>query len=90
MIGLFVRVWDCWHQGQREEAWDIFTQMLPLIRFELQPGLGVSAMKHNLKAAGIIQSSRVRHPTSTLDKEALGELEFLRIRVERIASSVAR
>ena len=90
MIDLFVRVWDCWHDGRREEAWDIFTQMLPLIRFELQPGLGVSAMKHNLKAAGVIKSSRVRHPTSSLDREALGELEFLRGRVERMASAATR
>lgn len=90
MIGLFVRIWDCWHSGAREEAWDVFTQMLPLIRFELQPGLGVSAMKHNLKAAGIIKSSRVRHPTATLDREAVAELEFLRRRVERISSPAAR
>jgi len=90
MIDLFVRVWDCWHAGRREEAWDIFTHMLPLIRFELQPGLGVSAMKHNLKAAGVIKSSRVRHPTSSLDREALGELEFLRGRVERMASAATR
>jgi 4-hydroxy-tetrahydrodipicolinate synthase len=90
MIGLFVHVWDCWHQGQREEAWDVFTQMLPLIRFELQPGLGVSAMKHNLQRAGIIQSAYVRHPTSELDRDALGELEYLHPRLERIASAVAR
>jgi 4-hydroxy-tetrahydrodipicolinate synthase len=83
MIELFVRVWDCWHDGRREEAWDIFTEMLPLIRFELQPGLGVSAMKHNLKAAGVIKSSRVRHPTATLDREAVSELEFLRKRVNQ-------
>jgi len=81
MIGLFVRVWNCWQHGRREEAWDIFTHMLPLIRFELQPGLGVSAMKLNLKAAGIIKSARVRHPTSTLDREAVNELEFLRRRL---------
>ena len=90
MIDLFVRVWDCWRQDRRDEAWDIFTQMLPLIRFELQPGLGVSAMKHNLKAAGIIQSDRVRHPTASLDREGLGELDFLRRRVERISAAVPR
>ena len=90
MIDLFVRVWDCWHSGDREEAWDLFTQMLPLIRFELQPGLGVSAMKHNLKAAGVIKSSRVRHPTATLDREAVAELEFLRGRLERISSTATR
>jgi 4-hydroxy-tetrahydrodipicolinate synthase len=85
MIDLYVRVWDAWHDGRRDEAWDIFTQMLPLVRFELQPGLGVSAMKHNLKAAGIIKSARVRHPTSNLDREALAELEFLRQRLRSSA-----
>jgi len=90
MISLFVRVWDCWHAGQREEAWDLFTQMLPLIRFELQPGLGVSAMKHNLKCAGIIKSAGVRHPTSALDREALGELDFLRKRLERVSPATLR
>ena len=90
MIGLFVRVWDCWHAGQREEAWDLFTQMLPLIRFELQPGLGVSAMKHNLKCAGIVQSAYVRHPTSALDAEAVGELEFLRKRLEQVTPAALR
>ena len=90
MIGLFVRVWDCWHGGGRDEAWDIFTGMLPLIRFELQPGLGVSAMKHNLKSAGVIKTACVRHPTSALDREALGELEFLRNRMERIFSAALR
>jgi 4-hydroxy-tetrahydrodipicolinate synthase len=80
-IDLFVRAWDLWHAGQKEEAWDVFTQMLPLIRFELQPGLGVSAMKHNLQAAGVIKSARVRHPTASLDREALAELAFLRTRV---------
>ena len=82
MIDLFVRVWDCWQAGHREQAWDLFTQMLPLIRFELQPGLGVSAMKHNLHCAGVIKSAAVRHPTAALDAEALGELAFLRKRLE--------
>jgi 4-hydroxy-tetrahydrodipicolinate synthase len=52
--------------------------MLPLIRFELQPGMGVSAMKHNLHAQGVIHSTRVRHPTVSLDAESLRELEILR------------
>jgi 2-keto-3-deoxy-L-arabinonate dehydratase len=90
MIGLFVRVWDCWHAGRQEEAWDLFTQMLPLIRFELQPGLGVSAMKHNLQRAGIVKSECVRHPTSALDGPAVAELEFLRKRLERVSPAALR
>ena len=64
--------------GDGAEAWRVFTRALPLIRFELQPGMGVSAMKHNLVAAGVIRSARVRHPTASLDTRSLKELEFLR------------
>src|SRR5262249_42786693 len=48
MIADFVRIWNALEAGNCEAAWRIFTRILPLIRFELQPGLGVSAMKHNL------------------------------------------
>ena len=78
MIPMFVDVWNRLTAGDREGAWQTFTRALPLIRFELQPGLGVSAMKHNLVAAGVIRSSRVRHPTAALDSRSLAELEFLR------------
>lgn len=78
MIPEFVRLWNLLESGQREEAWRLFVHLLPLIRFELQPGLGVSAMKHNLVARGIIAGARVRHPTSELDAAGLKELAFLR------------
>lgn len=78
MIPEFVRLWNLLESGQREAAWLLFVHLLPLIRFELQPGLGVSAMKHNLVARGIIAGARVRHPTSELDAAGLKELAFLR------------
>jgi 2-keto-3-deoxy-L-arabinonate dehydratase len=87
MIGLFVRVWEFWQGGRRDDAWELFTHMLPLIRFELQPGLGVSAMKHNLREAGVIASAHVRHPTSTLDRDGLRELADLRGRLARLTAA---
>ncbi len=78
MIPEFVRLWSLLEGGQREAAWLLFAHLLPLIRFELQPGLGVSAMKHNLVARGIIAGARVRHPTAELDATGLRELAFLR------------
>jgi 2-keto-3-deoxy-L-arabinonate dehydratase len=78
MIGMFVQVWERLEAHDLTGAWSIFTQALPLIRFQLQPGLGVSAMKHNLVAAGVIRNARVRHPTASLDADSLKELEFLR------------
>jgi 2-keto-3-deoxy-L-arabinonate dehydratase len=81
MIAMFVDIWNLLAGGELTEAWRIFTRTLPLIRFELQPGMGVAAMKHNLMAAGVIGSARVRHPTASLDAQSLKELEFLRAHV---------
>jgi 4-hydroxy-tetrahydrodipicolinate synthase len=78
MIGHFVQMWNALESGDEPAAWRIFTRILPLIRFELQPGLGVCAMKNNLKAAAVIRSAFVRHPTGQLDETAHRELAHLR------------
>ncbi len=75
---VYVRVMDLHAQGKIAEAWHLFALSLPLIRFELQPGLGVSAAKHNLVEQGVLKSARVRHPTKALDATALNELKVLR------------
>jgi 4-hydroxy-tetrahydrodipicolinate synthase len=79
---VYVRVMDLLQRGDKAEAWRLFSAALPLIRFELQPGLGVSAAKHNLVARGVLRSARVRHPTSSLDAAGVVELETLRRLVE--------
>jgi 2-keto-3-deoxy-L-arabinonate dehydratase len=83
LIPEFVAIWDALEAGDRDTAWSIFVHILPLIRFELQPGLGVSAMKHNLVARGILKSARVRHPTASLDSHSLNELARLRAWVDQ-------
>jgi 2-keto-3-deoxy-L-arabinonate dehydratase len=75
MMAMFVKVWSDLEAGRIREARAQFNRHLPLIRFELQPGLGVSAMKHNLKAAGIIKHCTVRPPTRSLDTTAVEELQ---------------
>jgi 4-hydroxy-tetrahydrodipicolinate synthase len=75
----YVAVWRHLERGETAAAWRKFTAALPLIRYELQPGLGVSAAKHNLVAAGVIASARVRHPTQELNAAGLRELETLRL-----------
>jgi 4-hydroxy-tetrahydrodipicolinate synthase len=79
----FVRIWTNLEQGLTDGAFALFTECLPLLRFELQPALGVSAMKHNLCAAGVIASAYVRHPTRSLDARGLQELARLRHRFAR-------
>ncbi|MBO0862671.1 MAG: dihydrodipicolinate synthase family protein, partial [Chloracidobacterium sp.] len=74
MTSMFVKVWKDYEAGRIKEARAEFNHWMPLIRFELQPGLGVSAMKHNLKAAGVIKHSTVRPPTRSLDPAGIEEL----------------
>lgn len=81
MTRCYVRMWEHYQAGDKAQAWDAFTHALPLMRFELQPGMGVAAMKHNLVAAGVIESARVRQPTKSLGAESLKELAWLRDRV---------
>ncbi len=81
MTRSYVKMWNSLESGNIAEAWDEFACALPLMRFELQPGMGVSAMKHNLVHAGVIASARVRHPTRSLDSESLRELALLRERM---------
>jgi 4-hydroxy-tetrahydrodipicolinate synthase len=78
IAGIYVRIWDYFQATDTREAWRLFVHALPLMRFGLQPGLGVSAAKHNLRAAGVIRSAAVRHPTGSLTPESLKELEILR------------
>jgi 4-hydroxy-tetrahydrodipicolinate synthase len=75
VIPEFVRMWRMLQAGDHSGAWELFMRCLPLIRFELQPGLGVSAMKHNLVARGVIACARVRQPTGSLDETGRAELQ---------------
>ncbi len=78
MTDMFVRVWNLYEAARLSEARAEFNRYLPLIRFELQPGLGVSAMKHNLKEDGVIKSATVRPPTRSLDPAGVEELQEIR------------
>jgi len=57
LVPELVRIWNHLKAGDGEAAWRLFTHILPLARFELQPGMGVSAQKHNLAARGVIKSA---------------------------------
>ncbi len=78
MTSVYCKIWNALEHGSLESAWSDFQRALPLIRFELQPGLGVSAVKHNLVHAGVLTNAVVRHPTRSLDREGLRELDALR------------
>jgi len=79
----FRKLWSLLEEQRHEEAQRLFNVCLPLLRYELQPGLGVSTMKTNLVRRGIFKSSVVRHPTLAVDKVAIQEIETLWQQIER-------
>lgn len=63
--------------GDRKGAARLFYQMVPLIRFEFQPGLGVSLRKEILVERGAIRHATVRHPGGVADPKTLEHLRLI-------------
>lgn len=85
MPDAFVEIWNAYHRGDLAAARAAFARCLPLIRYELQPGMGVAVMKQNLFDAGIIASARTRHPTKSLDGTDIAEIRTLRADLDLLA-----
>lgn len=69
--------------GQREEAHDLFDAHLPLLRYEQQPGVGLSVRKHVLMRRGLLSSSAQRKPAAPFTALAREETEHLLARLAR-------
>lgn len=69
--------------GKRDAAHDLFDAHLPLIRYEQQPGVGLTIRKYVLQKRGIIASSAQRKPGATITAAAKAEVEYLLSRVAR-------
>ncbi len=70
--------------GKRDAAHDLFDAHLPLIRYEQQPGAGLSVRKYVLQKRGIIASSAQRKPSASLTPTAKAEVDYLLSRVARV------
>jgi len=72
---LLVRLFALHVADEPEEAAALFYGILPLIRFEFQPKLGVSLRKHILVKRGAIKHATVRHPGMSADAVTLRQLD---------------
>jgi 2-keto-3-deoxy-L-arabinonate dehydratase len=77
LIDRFVKIWMLFSDGKKAEARRLYNVCLPLLRYELQPALGVSTMKRNLLRQGVLRSDAVRHPTQNVDRYAEREIQEL-------------
>jgi 4-hydroxy-tetrahydrodipicolinate synthase len=69
--------------GKAEAAEDLNDLYLPLIRHELQPGIGLAIRKEVLRRRGAFPSAAVRAPGPRLDADDVAELDRLLARLER-------
>jgi 4-hydroxy-tetrahydrodipicolinate synthase len=69
--------------GERERAHDLFDAHLPLIRYELQPGVGLAVRKYVLMRRGILASDAQRRPGAAMSAKARDEVEYLLTRLGR-------
>jgi 4-hydroxy-tetrahydrodipicolinate synthase len=73
--------------GRREEAHDLFDAHLPLLRYEQQPGVGLSVRKYILMRRGLMSSAAQRKPAAPFTKAAQAEVDHL---LQRLARHDAR
>jgi 4-hydroxy-tetrahydrodipicolinate synthase len=69
--------------GERDRAHDLFDAHLPLIRYELQPGVGLAVRKYVLMRRGILASDAQRRPAAAMSARARDEVEYLLARLGR-------
>jgi 4-hydroxy-tetrahydrodipicolinate synthase len=80
---MLVQVCKLMAAGDRAAAHDAFDPHLPLIRTELQPGLGLAVRKYLLQRRGIIASAALRAPGPKLSAETQAEVDYLLERLGR-------
>jgi 4-hydroxy-tetrahydrodipicolinate synthase len=80
---MLVRLHALFNAGEAEAAEDLYDLYLPLIRHELQPGIGLALRKEILRRRGAIPTSTARAPAPRLDADDVAELDGLLERLER-------
>lgn len=69
--------------GRRDEAQDLFDAHLPLLRYEQQPGVGLSVRKYVLWRRGLLSTMAQRRPAAAWTSKAQGEVNWLLQRLSR-------
>lgn len=72
-----VDIYNLYMAGEKQRAMTLFYEILPLIRFEFQPGIGISLRKHILKRRGVFKTTSLRHPGQNADDKTLEHLDLI-------------
>lgn len=78
---LLVEIVGRFRAGDEAGARATFHRIMPLIRFENQPGLNLAIRKHIYRRRGAIASERLRAPGPALDAETIADLDAILVAV---------
>jgi 4-hydroxy-tetrahydrodipicolinate synthase len=78
---LLVEIVGRFRAGDEAGARATFYRIMPLIRFENQPGLNLAIRKHIYRRRGAIASERLRAPGPTLDAGTIADLDAVLVAV---------
>jgi 4-hydroxy-tetrahydrodipicolinate synthase len=85
MTGLYRRVFDCWHRGERDEAREVFAKMLPVLAFTHQHlDVSIHFYKRLFHRRGIFRTARTRRPGAAYDAHHERQGEWLIDYLDRI------
>ena len=87
MLSEVVRLFQA---GDRDQAETLFDAFLPMVRHELQPGIGLALRKHVLTQRGVIANAAVRSPGPVLSDRDVTELMLLWRRLTRRLQELGR
>ena len=71
---LLTALYKKYRDGDIDGAAELFYDIVPLNRFEFQPGIGISLRKHILVKRGVFKTAYVRHPGPNADAKTLAHL----------------
>ena len=74
---LLVEIVGRFRAGDEAGARQVFHRIMPLIRFENQPGINLAIRKHLYQRRGAIASARVRAPGPVLDPATMADLDLV-------------
>ena len=69
--------------GRLEKSLDAYDPYLPLLRYEQQPGLGLTVRKYVLWRRGALSTPTLRSPAPPLSEETRAEIDLLLARLDR-------
>ena len=74
---LLVDIVGLYRAGDEAGAREVFHRIMPLIRFENQPGINLAIRKYLYQRRGAIATARLRAPGASIDAATVADLEII-------------